>query len=338
MYVRNRTTLAAALSRGAFVDDLFLGVVTITTVYSATPSGLTLLETAPAPAPTDPPDMTRHVVVRGCSVTAAGTVYGPSAPPFVKIVTFKIGAETRRLAVFGERRWKPDLFGELGPTEPQRFDAVPLSFDSAFGGAFVLPPGVFPGTDLPHPGGKVPYPLNDHGIGFYSDKESATGGRLPLVELADQPITKWTDRPLPGGFTPCPELPPLRHYRLKLSPPPARPGDRPSPEAIDAVTIEGMLLSIHHAPGYLVFDAVPAGTPIELQGAGKEPIRFELPAPPARVQTRREKERKDLTPVARSVHVDADRRTVSCVHAYEFSYTEATAPSWIVIEPTPTAS
>ena len=53
----------------------------------------------PEPAPTDPPDLSRPVLVRGCSVTAAGTVFGPSSPPFVKGVTFRIGAESRRLAV-----------------------------------------------------------------------------------------------------------------------------------------------------------------------------------------------------------------------------------------------
>lgn len=337
MYVRNRTSLSAALCRGALTDDLSIGAVVISTVYAVTASGLSLLDAPPEPAPTDPPDMTRHVVVRGCSVTASGTVFGPSAPPFVKGVTFKIGAETRRLAVFGERRWKPDLFGDLAPTEAQRFESLPLSFEHAFGGSFVLPPGLLPGTDLPHPGGKVAYSLNDRGVGFYPDKESASGARLPLVELADQLVSKWTDRPEPGGFTPCPELAALRFCRLKLDPP-ARPGEMPSADAARTITIEGMLLAPHHAPGYLIFDAVPAGTPIELSGAGKEPVRFEMPAPPARVSTRREKGRTELSPAARCVHVDADRRTVRCVHAYEFAYTEATAPSWVVVEAPQTAS
>jgi Uncharacterized protein conserved in bacteria (DUF2169) len=332
VYVRNRTTLLAALCRGSLTDELSVGAIVISTAYAVGASGLTLLEAPPPPAQADPPDMSRHVVVRGCSVTAAGTVFGPSGPPFVKGVTFRIGAEQRRLAVFGERRWRADLLGELAPSEPQRFEALPLSFDHAFGGSFVLPPGLMPGTSLPHPGGKVPYPLNDHGIGFYPDRASATGARLPLIELADRLVSRWSDRPVPGGFSPCPELPALRHLRVLRSAPVVEPGAAPPPEVVRDLVIDGLLVGPHHAPGYLIFDALPAGTPIELVGAGKEPVRFELPAPPARVTTRRGGDLRELTPAARSVHVDADRRTVRCVHACEFAYKESTAPSWIVIE------
>lgn len=331
MFVRNRTKLSAVLSRGALTDEICVGNVSISTAYSVGPSGLTLLEDLPQPVATDPPDMAGRAIVRGCSVTAAGTVYGPSKPPYLRSLTLKIGAELRRLVVFGERRWTVE-HGDLVPTEPAPFESLALSFDHAFGGSYVVPPGLMPGTDLPFPGGKMVYPLNEKGIGFYPDKVAATGARLPFIELVDQRVSKWTDRPVPGGFSPCPELAALRLSGVAVEPPP-RPGEMPSPEAARAATFDAIFRLAHHAPGYLIFPSIPAGTPIELQGLGKETIRFDLPAPPARITARRRAERKELTAALRSIHVDADRRIVSCIHGYEFGYTEPTAPSWIVIEP-----
>ncbi len=331
MFVRNRTKLAVVLSRGALTDERSVGNISISTAYAIDRAGLTLLDTLPDPVPGDPPDIAGRVIVRGCSVTAAGTIWGPSRPPYFRTLTFTIGAEIRRLVVFGERRWT-SAGGDLVPSEPLPFESIPLSFEHAFGGSYTLPPGLLPGTDLPFPGGKVPYPLNGRGIGFYPDKAAATGARLPFIELMEQFVTQWSDRPIPGGFSPCPELGALRLADLTLDSPP-RPGEMPSQEAMRAISFEAMVRMAHHAPGYLVFNTVPTGTRIELQGVGKEPIRFELPAPPARVSTRRRQDQTVLSPVARSIHLDADRRLLLCVHGYEFAYEEPAAPSWIVIEP-----
>jgi hypothetical protein len=93
-----------------------------------------------------------------------------------------------------------------------------------------------------------------------------------------------------------------------------------------------MLRARHPAPGYLVFDHVPPGTPIRLDGVGRGPIRFEVPPAPVRVTLRRRLDGEPRPPELRSLHVDADGGIVSCVHGYGFLYEEGRAPSWILVE------
>ena len=329
MFVRNKTPFAAALAHGMVAPNAWAGAIVVRTTYRAEGGGLVPCE-PPPPLPTDPPDLSRSALWGGTSVTAAGDVYGPPSAPFQKLVTLTVGGVSRHLLAFGERRWARDRMGELSPSAPAPFERLALSFSRAYGGHLDLPPGPFPGTDLPFPGGRLSYTLNPGGVGFYADKAAAGNRPLPSFELANRLLKAWSDHPLPGCFVPCPELPGLR------APAAQGAGAATPPPAWEPLTPDGMFATLlrarHHAPGYLVLDEVPAGTPVQLEGVGRGPIRFEAPPPPVRVTLRRRLDGEPRPPELRSLHVDADRGTVSCVHGYGFLYEEGNAPSWILVE------
>jgi hypothetical protein len=309
-----------ALAHGSLTPSGSIGALMISTTYRATQDKLVACE-APPRLPTDPPDLSRETLWAGTSVTAAGDVYGPTSAPFQRLVSLTVGSVSTRLLVSGERRWVPGPAGELQASAPAPFERLALSFTRAFGGHVDVPPGLFPGSDLPFPGGRLAYPSNGIGIGFYLDSASAAGRPLPSFELAEQAVRQWSDRPVPGCFVPCPELPGLRADRIAQW---------------DPRTTEGMIKHAvrirHHAPGYLVFDAVPPGTTIRLDGVGRETIRFEVPPPPGRVRIRRSARFDETRVELRSVHLDADRGVVSFIHGYSFLYQEADAPSWVLVE------
>ncbi|MDI3291754.1 DUF2169 domain-containing protein [Polyangium sp. 15x6] len=332
MFVRNKTQFSPVLSRGSLSDEVDVGAIVVELRSRVVGERLELVTGPMEHSPTDPPDVTKHPLWRGTSVTASGDVLGPSRPPFVRAVQFAIGNEVRRLAVFGNRHWDTSLLGGLVASEPAAFHSIPMSFERAFGGSYILPPGLLPGTDLPHPGGEVSYPLNEHGIGFYPDKNAAVDAPLPNLELADQLLKQWNDQPEPGCFAPCPDLVALRLRHVGVDHPIIGPEDAITPAFQAKFASRAFTMSLHHAPGYLVFDELAPGTPIQLVGLGKAIIRFSLPESRLRVTLRRGQNRTDVPPRIRSVHVDAEKMTVSCVYGYEFRYHEGTAPSWILID------
>ena len=237
----------------------------------------------------------------GVSVTAHGTVACPAAPPFVTHVVLAVGAVEERLEVFGPRVWTRAAPGDaLRPGEAKRYGRVALGWGLAFGGGYELPPGTVPGTDLPHPGGRIVYALNEEGLGFYPDEGRALGQGLPRIERADALVRRWDDRPEPGGLTPCPDHAALRLFHLAMSRvanPPAAPPEPGQPD-LDAV-----LLMPHHAPPRLVLRRVPAGTPVSLDGLDGGPIRFEVPESP--IVVRAEEGADPVPPRLRCLHVDA---------------------------------
>lgn len=332
MFVRNKTKFSPVLSRGSLSDEVDVGAIVVELRFRVVGERLEPMLGSVERVSTDPPDIHKIPMWRGTSVTAAGDVLGPSRPPFLRPVTLSVGREIRRIVAFGNRRWESSVLGELTATDPAPFDSLPLSFERAFGGSFVLPPGLLPGTDLPHPGGKVPYYLNERGIGFYADEAAAIGGLLPNFELADQLVTRWSDRPVPGCFVPCPELVALRLRDVRVDLSLAKPEDATTSAFQARFASRAFFMVQHHAPGYLVFDAFPSGTAIQLQGLGTDAVRFEVPACPARVTLRRGQSRTEVDARVRSVHVDAARRLITCVYGSEFYYNESTAPSWITIE------
>jgi hypothetical protein len=267
----------------------------------------------------------------GTSVTVAGEVFGPRSPPFQRLVSLAVGNIAVRLWAFGDRRWMRDLTGSLHASGPAPFERLPLSFAKAYGGRFDVPPGLYPGTELPFPGGRFGYALNEGGVGFYPDEASAAGRPLPNFELADQLIEQWSDRPVPGCFVPCPELTALRMAQ------PEGVGPTETPEQPNMPTRDGMLSRIlrmpHPAPGYLIFDELAPGTPIQLDGVGRDVIRFHAPPPPARVRVRRGRSTDDARPEVRSIHINADDAVVRCVFGYFFTYEDGFEPSWILVEP-----
>jgi hypothetical protein len=239
-------------------------------------------------------------------------------------VIFRVGAAERRLIVFGDRRWERRAGGALEPPPPVRFDRIALSFERAYGGAYDLPPGLLPGTELPHPGLRVPYPFNERGVGFYADDKAAAGSPLPNIERPDQLVRRWNDRPEPAGFTPCPELVAWRMQGVAdaMLGQDAAPADGPPP------VLRGLRVH-HHAPPPLIFDDVPPGTPLELSGLGDDALRFVVPASPARVTVRAHRTDTAIRPRLRALHVDADRRALRLVLDHSFHYDPRDPPGWI---------
>jgi hypothetical protein len=336
MFVRNATTCRPVLARGYVTETLAVAAIVVETAYAIGPSGaLTRLEAPRERAPSDPPDITDQPLWKGVSVTAAGEVHGPASPPFVRSVSLSVGSETRRLSVFGPRRFRPRAGGGLSPSDPERFDRVPLSFQQAFGGAYDLPPGIEPGTNLPHPGGRVIFALNERGTGFHPSEQAAAGQPLPAIEDPAQLIEQWSDRPEPAGFSPCPELVALR---LPRTPIPLRLDLAPAEQirAIRSEADKGALLSglrmIHHAPPALIFPSIAPGTAIELHGVGRRSLRIAAPPSPLRVQTRPPQPERAVEASLRSLHLDAGAEILLAVHAHAFRYEGKAAPRWIHVE------
>ena len=156
MFVANRTGIECTLARARLTDELGALSVNVEMRYALADDGRLCPLGAAERAPSDPPDLARLVLWRGCSLTAWGHVLGPTAVPHMRRVRVSAGGLDHELLVFGPRRWIRRRFAALEPSEPEPFDRVALDWSLAFGGWFDLPPGLAPGTDLPHPGGAWP--------------------------------------------------------------------------------------------------------------------------------------------------------------------------------------
>jgi hypothetical protein len=169
MFVKNQSRAAPILRRGHVTEELAVAALVVASAYRVHDDGVELLDAAPDPVDSDPPDTSPYVVWEGVSVTAAGRARGPSKAPFVRPVSLRIGEHLRRLAVFGDRVWERQLGGILAGSEALPFEAIDLAFAHAFGGGWDVPPGLLDGTDLPHPGYRRDYPWSPGGVGYYPD-------------------------------------------------------------------------------------------------------------------------------------------------------------------------
>lgn len=106
-------------------------------------------------------------------------------------VRIQVNENVRMLTVFGDRFWQQQ--GDaLIPSAPQRFDAMPLSAEHAFGGK-----DQWDGLD-------IPFPDNPDGKGYYISKENALGKPLPNIEDPNHLVARWDDQPAPAGVGTCP--------------------------------------------------------------------------------------------------------------------------------------
>lgn len=199
---------------------------------------------------------------RGTDVIVLGDAIPPGGKESVATrVRLSAGPYLMALNVFGDRVWEK-LFGAatLTASPPRPFSRMPVTYRNAYGGSAT--------TEV----GKVPSPNNPIGKGFYVTKEEALGQPLPNVELADQPIQSFEDRPDPGGFGPYSPAWGLRVRDLvevesgKITPRPDR----------------GLFDRAHPA---LSAKRLASGDRFELTGmtAGK-PVDFTLPECPVEVE------------------------------------------------------
>lgn len=338
MFLRNKTRHRVGLARTIVNDALSVATAVIVSHYKIEPDRLLWLEEPPPRTAASPPDPLAFPLWKGVSVTAVGSVLGPSRAPFIRPVTLSVGDEVRRLAVFGERRWRKMLGGGLVASEPEPFEALPLAFERAFGGGYDMLPGLFPGTDLPFPGLRVDYPLNPSGIGFYETSDAAENRSLPNVESPAELVRSWDDRPVPAGLAPCAKLLALRV-----------PTDAATHEAIHAESrarteggpfrlwgtgsaqgdFELMLRMIHHAPGKLIFARISPSTVLAADGLGSGPLRFEVPPSPVCIEIARREPHAEVPFALRSIHIDADAHIVEVVHGHAFYYAPQQSPGWV---------
>lgn len=99
-----------------------------------------------------------------------------SRPTTVLSVEARVGAQRKRLTVWGDRTWKRGVLGAV-PSEPEPFTRMPLRWERSFGGA------------------QVP----ENPVGRGSDKRD-DGAMLPNLEDPARPVLSRDDRPSPVGL------------------------------------------------------------------------------------------------------------------------------------------
>lgn len=119
-----------------------------------------------------------------------GSFWSPrGAPVEAGYVEVEVGETTKRLSVFGERRWKSAAGLVTTFTKPEPFLSLPIDWENAFGGP--------------------KYETNPLGIGLDEDPE--TGDRpLPRVEIYGQEMGDHKSRPASASYLPIPVSHPER--------------------------------------------------------------------------------------------------------------------------------
>jgi len=127
---------------------------------------------------------------QGVDVMLLGQAY-PAAGGSATRASFelKVGDLSYAIDVYGDRRWV--LSGDrLVASQPEPFDAMPLTWEYAFGGKANVETGEFP------------YHANPFGRGFYCEEEDARDNFLPNLEDPANPVKTWQDQPEPVGVGP----------------------------------------------------------------------------------------------------------------------------------------
>lgn len=238
----------------------------------------------------------------GTSVTAVGSVRPPEQGLLMRQVALRVGAVARTLVARGPRHWVR-RGQEWEPSAPAAWQPLSMCWTAAFGGSVQLDAGKDETSGLPRPAFTAMHPQNPDGKGF-TPHDRPEGVELPRLELLEDQLTRFGDLPLPGCFAP-------------LEPRLAAMASRPHLRHPLHETSYGSLLSpLHVAPGYVVFPWLAAGTRVELTGLNGA-LSLSIPAATVRVLASRP--RGFGTGVRlRAIHLDADRRQVSCVWQHAF--------------------
>ena len=119
MFLRNKTRHFVGLARTAVSDALSVASAVVVTRYKIESDCLTMLDCSPARTPGDPPDAHAFPLWKGVSVSVSGAAIGPVRAPFLRPISLCVGAEVRRVIVFGNRRWMQSVGGDLVISEPE---------------------------------------------------------------------------------------------------------------------------------------------------------------------------------------------------------------------------
>lgn len=124
----------------------------------------------------------------GTDVLLHASAHAPGGHPAPRVdVSLRFDGRTKTLAVFGDRTWRPGLFGP-SLSEPAPFVTMPIRYERAYGGA----------------DGDAFDARNPIGVGFATAAAHLAGRPAPNVEHPDALIASWRDRPRPAGFGPIP--------------------------------------------------------------------------------------------------------------------------------------
>jgi hypothetical protein len=286
VFVHNATGLRARLKRSSIQrptlplegnlagahdapDELFLASVTIHERYVHDGARLWL---DPGEHPRELESAFDAPLTNGTSVTASGVVDGSTSAVLARRVRLVVGPDLIEVVCRGPRQWRT-VRGQLLPSEPTPFEPFKLGWEHAFGGRFVLPPGVDPESGLPQPGGELPHPMNPMGMGYAPGGRYEEGMPLPRVELLADQLSAVGQEPIPGGLGPACDLPGMR-WRIPYDPRTQLPRSSHSSPFF-----------IHHsAPFYLVFDTVLPGTRVQVLGFSGGEVQHEVPRPRSRVR------------------------------------------------------
>ncbi|MEM9455941.1 MAG: DUF2169 domain-containing protein [Myxococcota bacterium] len=202
MHFENRTPFGAGLLRTSVGNGMMAGSVLVRILYAIDGEVLRPVdELLPCPAdgeetifgvfePDTPYDK------NGVDLVVVGHVYPPDPPAVATTATVRVlthdGQQwTRDVVVFGDRHWQRSG-RQWSASPPVPFDRMEISLTRAFGGSAER-------EDM-----RLEYPLNPHGIGFYTSEAQAEGQPLPNFEEPDQRIVTWSDAPEPAGLGFCP--------------------------------------------------------------------------------------------------------------------------------------
>ncbi|QSN64238.1 DUF2169 domain-containing protein [Caballeronia sp. M1242] len=128
-----------------------------------------------------------------CDVLLLGSAYAPRGRPVKRLaVGMQVGGMVKQFTVVGPRCWQK-RFGVASPSEPQYFDRLPISYDTAYGGV--------DSTEAAQ-GRAHTYERNPVGKGYWRNSRDLEGQPLPFTEQSGRAITDPSGDYLPMAFSP----------------------------------------------------------------------------------------------------------------------------------------
>jgi hypothetical protein len=130
-----------------------------------------------------------------CDVLLHGSAYAPRGQPVKRVnVSLRVGSLAKSFDVVGKRTWQTNIIGALA-TEPEPFDAMPISYANAFGGI---------DRSFKDKSKYRYYLPNIAGVGFHvnTDIEAIQGKPLPNTEEPGHPVTSPHGKNRPMAFGP----------------------------------------------------------------------------------------------------------------------------------------
>lgn len=173
-----------------------------------------------------------------------------------------VGDRTFGLNVTGDRVWVRSASGQLMPSDPVPFREMPIGYDRAMGGHQRF-----------EDGSEVLFADNPSGRGYYEREDQAENRPLPNIEQVGMPpLQSWQDQTPVAGWGPYPSFWGLRARKSVQ---------------VDKATNELRNISaslFNHAHPVLVFDALPGGQHIRVEGLKGRDVKVRVPPPPASVE------------------------------------------------------